>query len=546
MKKFTFLAFAFMLCMGANAQRSQSIKANQPSLKHLLKVENAPKKVEGFTPIKESFEAEDNGWTITDAASKMSSGTIFGNSTTPNPAPIDGSAYLTSGYDEEASRNAWAISPAYQLTAGTTYYVSIYAYAPGYGGVNDEFKVTVGKGNTAAAQTTILINRSGNESASYKDWTKVNGEFTPSETGNYNFGIHHCTNAKNVNGCAFDLFEINDAMGAATVKDMLCTGGLWDKGTEAKDVLIGDETNLYFTATASNASSLTWETPNGVTIVDGQGTNTLVANHIPVGAEEFVLTAQNPNGNASASETINTVHYATGSTYYLSNISDDEGQYLVNLGNNEYVFGSNHYYHECAELFDIPSGVNSSVKGFLFNGQSQGLGNAAIKVSINAVAEGNVGTVIQEFTTTADVFFAHEEGQLCQYIFSEAVVVNGPFFVCITFPAIEASDFANKFAMITTTYERPTDYNSSYMKMNNVWKKASSPGMLSPLSSSIIPVVEVSSTEGINDTVHSKTIKAVQYYNISGMPVQQLKEKGIYVKRITYTDGSVKAVKCIK
>lgn len=212
MKIFTLFALTFAFCFNAQAQVSKKVATS-------------------FTTVKESFETGDNGWTIIDYANKMASGTVFGVS--PNPTAFDGEKYLLSRFDSSSPRDAWAISPASNLTAGNTYAVSLYVYGKGYNNIADEFTVTVGKGNTIADQTTILIDKKGTQAAIYNSWTKVTANFTPEETGAYNFGINHCTSQIYLNIICFDLFEVKE----------VATDGVNDLASE-KEILSTQYFNL--------------------------------------------------------------------------------------------------------------------------------------------------------------------------------------------------------------------------------------------------------------------------------------------------------------
>ena len=147
----------------------------------------------------DSFE-ESGSWTITDAAGLMRTGAQI-----LNVRAVDGERYMTSGYDD-APRDAHALSPYVALEGGVEHYVSVWAFAPGYGMLKEEFRVWVV--DPASHTRTLLIDCSGANARKISDWTRFEGTFTPSLGGPYQFEIEHCTQESNVNLVAFDRFFV--------------------------------------------------------------------------------------------------------------------------------------------------------------------------------------------------------------------------------------------------------------------------------------------------------------------------------------------------
>ncbi|GEM_PF-2376316 len=167
---------------------------------------NGAKAISTF-PYNESFEA-DTEWLIVDPRNHMGIGTIGDMS--GSLEPLTGDTYLYSEYDSGASRNAWAFSPAVEMIKGISYTISVYVNAPGYGS-NDEFKVTVGTSRDQAGQTITLIDRTGSNSITtgQYDFELQTATFTPTENGEYYFGLNHCTIAYDINSIAFEDFSID-------------------------------------------------------------------------------------------------------------------------------------------------------------------------------------------------------------------------------------------------------------------------------------------------------------------------------------------------
>ena len=147
----------------------------------------------------DSFE-ESGSWTITDAADLMRTGAQI-----LNVRAVDGERYMTSGYDD-APRDAHALSPYVALEGGVEHYVSVWAFAPGYGMLKEEFRVWAV--DPASHTRTLLIDCSGANARKISDWTRFEGTFTPSLGGPYQFEIEHCTQESNVNLVAFDRFFV--------------------------------------------------------------------------------------------------------------------------------------------------------------------------------------------------------------------------------------------------------------------------------------------------------------------------------------------------
>ncbi len=122
-----------------------------------------------------------------------------------NLAAPGGNTYLISSYDEYAARDAWAVSTrSVALEAGKEYMLSAYVYAYGIDDVFDKIQFTIGNSSNIANQTEVVCELH----EKYRPWTIVSAKFTPTTSGVYHFGIHHCTAEKNVNVVAIDELTI--------------------------------------------------------------------------------------------------------------------------------------------------------------------------------------------------------------------------------------------------------------------------------------------------------------------------------------------------
>lgn len=152
----------------------------------------------------ENFEEADV-WSVSDAAEMM----VAGGLSFPGVRAADGQYYLLSEPYWEA-RDARATSPQMELENTEQYYVSIYAYTPGYAAygyeLKDEFRILAR--NVDTEEETVVIDYSGENARVFDMFTKVEGTFTPTTTGVYEFVLHLCTQEIYVENVAFDRFAI--------------------------------------------------------------------------------------------------------------------------------------------------------------------------------------------------------------------------------------------------------------------------------------------------------------------------------------------------
>ena len=140
----------------------------------------------GQTFQSESFDGATfppTGWVVTNAGT--------GNSWTRSTAtPYAGAGNLYYAYSSTAAANTWAFAPGVSLTAGVTYSVDFYQNTAGGTTFPEKLKVTVGQGQTVAAQTTTIWDNAGGTSLTNTVYTLRTATFTPSVTGTYNFAFN--------------------------------------------------------------------------------------------------------------------------------------------------------------------------------------------------------------------------------------------------------------------------------------------------------------------------------------------------------------------
>jgi hypothetical protein len=156
----------------------------------------------GQTLINENFEGATfppTGWVVTNAGT----GNNWGRSTaTSYPAQYAGStAYMLYTYNSSNAANTWAFSPGVSLTAGTEYYLEFQQAATTYA---ENLKVTLGQGQTVAAQTTTLLTLSSVVNTTYIKRTVA---FIAPTTGTYNIAFN-CFSVANMNTIAVDEIKL--------------------------------------------------------------------------------------------------------------------------------------------------------------------------------------------------------------------------------------------------------------------------------------------------------------------------------------------------
>lgn len=121
------------------------------------------------------------GWTFINAGA----GNAWAASTTAH----SGSGSMYYAYNSAQPANAWGITSAQTLQAGTTYTISFW-YKVQSASFPENLKVTVGNAATVVAQTTTLWDNNGGASLANTAWAQGTATFTPSSTGTYYFGFN--------------------------------------------------------------------------------------------------------------------------------------------------------------------------------------------------------------------------------------------------------------------------------------------------------------------------------------------------------------------
>jgi hypothetical protein len=515
-----------------SAVRPRAIKSTLPPAIQSAKVRAGA--ISTF-PYIENFDVNDlttDGWLISDPSITVLTSNSFNMQTgTLSGLPaLSGSNYLISGYDTYASRNAWAFSPSISLTKGVTYHIYIYAYAKGYSGVKDEFKITVGTNQTSTTQTTVVIDKTGLNSVAISSWTKYEGIFTPTTTGNYNFGINHCTMALDVNSVAFENFVVSNSVYIEPPKvDIYSIGGLYSAIKTANN-------SVYFTAgepinyivKLANTSSFMWgfdatATPSSTT------DSTSTVTYTTEGTHKATINAAGQGGNTIGTAThymIRPVENVTSDIVY--NFKSYDQLTTSYFTDNNYVVGPNSYYKKFAEKYSLPTNVSISISDiYLYLGayniaSANQSNNVTISILKADGTGGLPGTVINTVTTTYANLFGTttiSSNTAKTYTFSTPVTVKGSFYIAIDFSTITTTNATNYIGIVSTTPRKYKDA-SFYLYYNSAWISS---GLLIPngqLSAYIAP--KITFIPSIATSVESyATTKPTAYVVDNKLHIQQ-------------------------
>lgn len=501
-----------------------------------------------------SFETAtiaNDGWLITDARNFMSSNTY-------SSSPY-GDYSLLSNYDSGASRAAWAFSPAVTLTEGTTYYVSIYVYAPGYSGVKDEFKITVGSAQTAATQTTVIIDKSGANATTYSAMTKVSGSFTATASGDFYFGINHCTVAKDVNLVAFDAFGVSEGsefVYPPNARIFVSDGGLWSASSATDKVFLSEKEPITYTSVATAATSFLW-TFTGDANPEISEDPFVAVDYASAGDKTASFEAVGPGGTSTVNTAFNVTRPAASITDIVWNMSATDPITLYYLTTNNYVVGINSYWKRNAEKFTLPADVTVSLKsiGFYVGSYAMSSTNRTKNVAITLYTEGTdglPGTQIATYTTTFATLFGTSSitssaPALKTYTLTTPQSITGSFFVEINFSSYTSTASATNNIGLFSSSERSIDYNTTYVYYQSAWTPVAD--LTGPISAAIIPnltftdpatsgIVNGKLDSNLNVSIQNNTLNVENASIGSGIAVYDLSGKVIYTNVATRENSS--------
>ncbi|WP_396190084.1 beta strand repeat-containing protein, partial [Flavobacterium sp.] len=185
--------------------------------------------------LSEGFETwPPTGWTFVNAGS----GNAWATYSTAAGVK-SGSKSMYYGYNSSNAADAWAFTPAQNLTAGVTYTIS---YWYNTGGWSENLKLTVGSQATKVGQTTTLLTQASLTNTTFAQATAT---FTPSTSGVYYFALN-CYSAADQFNLYVDDFAISGSQPATYA---------WTSSPEG------------FTSTAQNPTGVVPTVPTTYTVV---------------------------------------------------------------------------------------------------------------------------------------------------------------------------------------------------------------------------------------------------------------------------------------
>lgn len=432
-----------------------------------------------------SYDFEDDQtWTIVDNSTTVAFDMAIGGIQGMNP--FSGEWYLVSGYDQYAARNAWAFSDGVELTAGTTYSVGVYAYAPGYDGALDEWKVTVGTAANEASQTTTVIDYSGNNAESITEWTLCTGEFTPSTTGIYHFAINHCTSVTDVNAVAFDLFQVDsERIAVYPSGSMYSEGGLWsiwnlfsvdEQGTVPTPMLYSaSSVPMTYKYAGQNVETVEWMFGDYASISTSTEQSPVITYNLTEDSinTDVYLFLRNADGEVGLERNydVKNLYSSQVAADYVCNFQpEDVPTYYTNMSSNSYSFlcGMSEVNQEFAEYYELPADFKTTLSGIMmvagaYNASTTNLNNEVVVNICAPDAQGLPGEVLGGQTVTLGELFTGYT--TLTVTFDTPVAVTGSFFVTMRMP--DATPSANCYLALYNAYERANGYNTMYINIED-------------------------------------------------------------------------------
>jgi len=220
---------------------------------------------------------------------------------TPVVAPHSGGFFATNLWQETGgARDAWMISKAFNLTAGTQYTISWWMGLQGYQTEKDKIKVTLGTAQTIAAMSagTVIYDNPGTTTVTC--WTKMTFTHTPTTTGTYYLGFNAYTQANWGNDIDIDDVEITSPGGGTDVTittevTPAGAGSVTGGGTKPSG------SNFTLTATANAGYTFEKWTPGNAT------TNPLQLTNVTASAT-YTANFKTSGGGCDPAKNINVVY----------------------------------------------------------------------------------------------------------------------------------------------------------------------------------------------------------------------------------------------
>ncbi len=383
------------------------------------------------------------------------------------------------GVYSSATENNWAYTPGFEMKAGRIYHASFWLLAPGLSesaNKSESLRFTVGKGQSKEADCITLVDL---KNIKYKEWKKVEADFTPETDGIYHFGIGFTTVV--ANGVGIDNFEVYDNENPfPAVAKYVAYGGLWSThANHIKERLryVYPEQPISFINQSKYATDYQWNTfGNPATTTEESPAVT----YSESGDYRPLLRVTNAKSTDSFSDIVNIgVLGKEDVTDIVANSSDMYDELFLPEtdvpGSNDYVSGINKYYTTFAERFELPADAEATVSGvhfrlYLYKAATTNKGKP-VKVRLYGEKWGapDPDNVFGEYVTTMSGAFGSTsvdyENVIRKIKFATPIKVKGTFYLSIELDESIVPDATTKLALACDVY-RADKVASAYVRIH--------------------------------------------------------------------------------
>ena len=371
MKKITLIFAALLFFVGAAfAQQTKALKTPLLSQQATLAIQGN----DDNGMLKSTLPQEQGGTRAAPIFSESFEGTTGGDSNAGGPLPTGWTSIPTTGIAgvdrwgtsggsvagvngnvpahggsrfayiawPNAPNDAWMISPAIALTAGTSYLIEFWVIMQGFDWY-EELEVRIGNANTASAMTTLLWSSYTDD---YVTWTRQTAMFTPTTSGNFYLGFYSTSDDQMftaIDDIAVSEAPNNDISVTAcypyTQVPVSQTLATTHSGKVTNEGLL-PQTNIVFSA-AFNGTTLGSSAPHPSLAPGASVTLSATSSALPIPLGDNTLTytaTQTETDENPANNTHTEILVGTQNTYAV-----DDGTVTWNIGNSSPITLGNIY-----------------------------------------------------------------------------------------------------------------------------------------------------------------------------------------------------------
>ena len=486
--------FVSLTCFQVNAQqikpeRNKTEKVGTPEATK-FQVPQTRATMLGTLPYSNNFDSYEihtvpEGWVCTDEKNAFAVTTFNGWKEIYSEPNCLG-AYSS------ATEDNWAYSIGFQMKAGKVYHASFQLLAPGLSesdNKSESVRFTVGKGQSKEAECIILKDL---KNIKYKEWKKVEADFTPQTDGVYYFGFGFTATA--ANGVGIDDFEVYDNENPFPVEAKFAAyGGLWsNSANHLKDEMryVYPNQSITFINQSKYATAYQWDTFGDPATTNEENPEVTYSES---GDYRPLLNATNAKYTDSFSDVVNVT--VLGKEEITDIVCNTSNKYDIATypekdvpGTNDYVSGINRYYTTFAEKFELPAEAEASISGvyfrlYLYKAASTNKGKP-VKVRLYADKWGapDPENVFGEYVTTMSNAFGTAsidyEDVARKIKFDKPIKVKGSFYLSVELDESIVPDATTKLALaydifradkIASAYVRAHVSGAAELNLNGGW-----------------------------------------------------------------------------